>query len=148
MVGVFTFPSLDVIEAGYSFGYMGQELMNPPSVEGWHEGVEWIDSGTLVERINFASKYLGDINEPGVQNIIQRISSINTGELTPEELVDNCLDLIGPVTVTTSTRQDIVDHVGTTGSLKLRAGELSKHDQQRIAEVLKLIASSREFQLA
>lgn len=23
---------------------MGQALLNPPSVEGWHEGEEWIDS--------------------------------------------------------------------------------------------------------
>ena len=34
--------------------YMGMDLMNPPTVEGWHTGHEWIDSGTLVERINFA----------------------------------------------------------------------------------------------
>ena len=26
--------------------YMGQDLMNPPTVEGWHTGREWIDSGT------------------------------------------------------------------------------------------------------
>ena len=33
---------------------MGQALMDPPSVEGWHTGKEWIDGGTLTERINFA----------------------------------------------------------------------------------------------
>ena len=33
--------------------YMGQDLANPLTVEGWHTGQEWIDSGTLVERINF-----------------------------------------------------------------------------------------------
>src|SRR5262249_21154248 len=33
--------------------YMGQGLFQPPSVEGWHEGLEWIDSGTLLERVNF-----------------------------------------------------------------------------------------------
>ena len=31
---------------------MGQSLLNPPTVEGWHTGSEWIDSGTLSERIN------------------------------------------------------------------------------------------------
>ena len=35
---------------------MGQDLMNPPSVEGWHTGKEWIDTGILVERINFAGR--------------------------------------------------------------------------------------------
>ena len=39
--------------------YMGMDLMNPPTVEGWHTGHEWIDSGTLVERINFAARIPG-----------------------------------------------------------------------------------------
>jgi uncharacterized protein (DUF1800 family) len=47
--------------------YMGMDLMNPPTVEGWHTGHEWIDSGTLVERINFASQYLGRTDLPGVK---------------------------------------------------------------------------------
>ena len=29
---------------------MGQTLMDPPTVEGWHTGKEWIDGGTLTER--------------------------------------------------------------------------------------------------
>ena len=47
--------------------YMGMDLMNPPTVEGWHTGREWIDSGTLVERINFAAEWLGNTETPGVQ---------------------------------------------------------------------------------
>ena len=39
---------------------MGQDLLNPPSVEGWHTGKEWIDTGCLVERINFAAQQVGD----------------------------------------------------------------------------------------
>ena len=46
---------------------MGQDLMNPPTVEGWHTGREWIDSGTLVERINFAAEMLGNTELEGVQ---------------------------------------------------------------------------------
>ena len=41
-------------------GTMGQALLNPPSVEGWHAGVEWIDTGNLVERINFAGEQISD----------------------------------------------------------------------------------------
>ena len=50
--------------------YMGMDLLNPPTVEGWHTGHEWIDSGTLVERINFASDYLGKTDLPGVESLI------------------------------------------------------------------------------
>ncbi|MBK7874984.1 MAG: DUF1800 domain-containing protein [Planctomycetes bacterium] len=34
---------------------MGQTLFNPPSVEGWHEGLAWINTATLFERANFAN---------------------------------------------------------------------------------------------
>ena len=40
--------------------YMGQDLLNPPSVEGWHTGSGWIDSGTLVSRINFVADQVGN----------------------------------------------------------------------------------------
>ncbi|MEK7814333.1 MAG: DUF1800 domain-containing protein, partial [Chloroflexota bacterium] len=41
-----------LVEISQEPKYMGMDLMNPPTVEGWHTGREWIDSGTLVERIN------------------------------------------------------------------------------------------------
>ena len=47
--------------------YMGMDLMNPPTVEGWHTGREWIDSGTLVERINYATDLLGNTELAGGQ---------------------------------------------------------------------------------
>ena len=37
-------------------GYMGQDILDPPSVEGWHTGEEWINSGALVERVNFVGR--------------------------------------------------------------------------------------------
>jgi len=40
--------------------YEGQWLNNPPSVEGWHQGADWLDTGPVVERVNFATKPLGD----------------------------------------------------------------------------------------
>ena len=43
-------------------GFMGQALLNPPSVEGWHTGEEWITSGALVDRVNFAAGHVGDLS--------------------------------------------------------------------------------------
>jgi uncharacterized protein (DUF1800 family) len=45
--------------------YMGQDLLNPPSVEGWHTGKEWINSGSLMSRINFVADMVGNVNLPG-----------------------------------------------------------------------------------
>ena len=50
--------------------YMGQDLMNPPTVEGWHTGKEWIDSGSLVERINYVADELSDTSKPGVRAMV------------------------------------------------------------------------------
>ena len=72
--------------------YMGQWLLNPPSVEGWHWGTEWIDSGALVERVNFASERLGNLSSPGVQTIVDHILSNKNGSgLIAEEVVEDAL---------------------------------------------------------
>ena len=54
---------------------MGQALLNPPTVEGWHTGKEWIDSGTLVERINFVADQVGNMELPGIKLIVDRMNS-------------------------------------------------------------------------
>jgi Protein of unknown function (DUF1800) len=33
----------------------GQELFAPPSVKGWDGGSSWINSSTLLERLNWAA---------------------------------------------------------------------------------------------
>ena len=70
---------------------MGQELANPPSVESWHTGSEWIDGGALVRRVNFAANLLGDTSLPGVHSMVENIRG--RGGLTPEEFVDSCFEL-------------------------------------------------------
>ena len=144
----FQLPRLDMVEVARATGWMGQELLNPPSVEGWHEGLEWMDSGALVERVNFASTYLGDLEEPGVRAIIDRLASMDCGVLSPEQVVDGCLDLVGPISVDEPTRRALVSYVAQGGDVSLRDRTPGDESEQRIAEVLKLISSSREYQLA
>ncbi|NJO33461.1 MAG: DUF1800 domain-containing protein, partial [Rhodospirillales bacterium] len=57
---------------------MGQDLLNPPSVEGWHTGKEWINSGALMARINFVAEQVGNTSLPGVQAIIKRLKAKGT----------------------------------------------------------------------
>src|SRR5215211_4461898 len=92
LVGDYRFPDWGIKDIALEFRYMGQDLMNPPSVEGWHTGKEWIDTGILVERINFAAGQVGDIDKPGVRKIIERLRAM--GELSPDQFVDEMLQLI------------------------------------------------------
>src|SRR5215471_603806 len=89
--------------------FMGMDLMNPPTVEGWHTGHEWIDSGTLVERINFAAEYLGRTGLPGVQDMIHRLAA-RGASLSPEAFVEGCIDLVGCLNLGADTRRELVAH--------------------------------------
>ena len=137
-------PGLELL--GEEAGYQGQELINPPSVEGWHTGAEWIDSGSLVRRVNFAADRLSDINMPGVQSIIRRIKA--RGDMSPVEFADSCLDLLGPLEVTHATRQELLSLAEQGGKLCWDTEEASDTSARIVGDMLALIAASREFQFA
>jgi uncharacterized protein (DUF1800 family) len=118
-------------------GLMGQTLNNPPSVEGWHEGHEWIDTGTLVERINFVSEQFGDEHKPRLTKIIANIKASHEGEMSPTTLVQNCLDHLGFISVEENTLQALNSYADQT-----------EHSANRINGLLRLIGTSKEYQLA
>ena len=124
---------------------MGQQLLDPPSVEGWHTGQEWINTATLMARVNFASRQFADVYKPGVQAIIERLRA-QEPTLSPERLVDACLDLVGPLTVAESTRQELIMHAATAGDLHFGADDATT--VAHIRDMLQLIVSMREYQLA
>ena len=125
--------------------YMGMDLMNPPTVEGWHTGREWIDSGTLVERINYASELLGNIELPGVRSLVNRLKA-QGATLSPEAFVDGCLDLIGPLAVDNATRDELVTHAQKAGDLRHGSGAEESEFTRRTGEMFQMIASTAEFQ--
>jgi len=146
LVGGYEFPAPGIGEMSKQPQYMGQDLLNPPSVEGWHTGVEWINSGSLMRRVNFTADMVGDINKPGVQSIINRLKS--NGTLSAEGLVDNCLDLMGPLEVDSETRQELVEHANTEGEMNWNSDSSSDSANERISEMLQLISSLRDYQYA
>ena len=141
-------PELGIERVSNNMLYMGQGLLQPPTVEGWHEGVEWIDSGSLVERVNFAAKELSNVSSPGVRNIIDRLAATGDGILTPAEFADGCVDLLGPFDVTEDTRAVLVDYASRHGDLDLRERQPGDESEQRVGNMLRLIAATREYQLA
>ena len=145
-VGDFQWPRPGILSFAVEPGYQGQELLNPPSVEGWQTGAGWIDSGSLVRRINFAADRLSNIEMPGVQSIIRRIRAM--GDMSSVEFVDICLDLIGPLEVTDKTYQELTSLAEQGGELRWDAEEMSSTSAQRVGDMLALIAASGEYQFA
>ena len=146
LVGGAEFPGPGLGELSRQITYMGQELLNPPSVEGWHTGVEWINSGTLMRRINFSADLVGDVSRPGVQYIIAKLKT--QGVLPPDGFVDTCLELMGPIDVDQDTRQELVGHASSTGPLRWGSEEDVGGSTQQVAEMLQLIVSLRDYQYA
>ena len=81
MAGSYQSPTLGIEKVTNQSLFMGQGLLQPPTVEGWHEGVEWIDSGSFVERLNFAAKELSNVSRPGVRAIIDRLAQGERGNV-------------------------------------------------------------------
>ena len=146
LVGGSGFPAPGIGNLGRQMGYMGQEILNPPSVEGWHTGTEWINSGALMRRINFTADLVGDLDRPGVQSIMSALKI--RGDLSPEEFVNACLDLMGPLDADDLTRKELIDHANLEGSLNWGDEEESNLSTQRVGEMLQLIVSLRDYQYA
>ncbi|MGH7039602.1 MAG: DUF1800 domain-containing protein [Stellaceae bacterium] len=145
LVGGQEIPKPGYGELSMNTAYMGQDLLNPPSVEGWHTGKEWINSGSLMARINFMAERIGDTSLPGVRNIVNRLKQ--RGSLSPEQLVDGCLDFLGPIEVGTDTKQQLLAQANQWGQTSWSNGGSQAADQH-VGEMLQLIVATREYQFA
>ena len=145
LTGGHRMPALEDIKVGVAAGIMGQQLLDPPSVEGWHTGAEWITTGSLVDRINFVTAQLADTSKPGVQLMIDHIRRQGPS-LSPDQLTDLCLELMGPLVVSENTKKQLLDHAASDGDL-ITSTDDNPDATARIVQMLQLVASTREYQL-
>jgi len=143
LVGDFNLPKPGMNAMALNIRYMGQDLMNPPTVEGWHTGREWIDSGTLVERINFTADAVGNTSHPGIQAIIQRLASQGP-TISPEQLVDGCLDMLGAYELTEVTRNELLAMSQGEGDIRTGTQEF----ESRVGQMLQSIVATTEYLFA
>ena len=148
LAGTHRSPDVDDIDLALNTTYMGQTLLDPPSVEGWHTGREWINTAGLVQRVNFAVNQFSDVTRPGVRSITDRISVQSTTSISAEGLVDACLDLIGPLQVSATSRQELVDQASAGGELKFGSEDEDRSSAERVRDMLQLIVATREYQMA
>ena len=147
LTGEFNRPRRQIVERQQQMTWMGQFLINPPSVEGWNEGLGWIDTGALVERLNFASSQLGNSNYLGVRSIIQNVATNGGSSVSPEELVDRCLDELGMISVSDDTRDSLINYASADGDITANP-TLDAETSERVAQLLQMVAATHEFQRA
>ena len=88
-----------------------------------------------------------DPDKPGVRAIIDRLAAQDSGKFSPEQLVDSCLDLMGPIQISEEApRVALIDHVAIEGDISLEGHEPGDVAEKRVAELLGLIASTKDYQ--
>jgi uncharacterized protein (DUF1800 family) len=141
LVGAYQVPEPTMPDMGLQSIYMGQALLDPPSVEGWDTGKEWINSGSLLARVNFVADRVANTSLPGVQTIIAQIRG--DGVKSPEDLLEATLEHMGFLEVRAETRDQLLEHVND-------GGDLDWSDEAaavtRIGEMLALVGATTEYQ--
>jgi uncharacterized protein (DUF1800 family) len=117
---------------------MGQKLLDPPTVEGWHTGGEWIDGGNLTERVNFAVDEIGEGLAPGIQTLIQRMKDSEVLG-SAESLVNAVLAETGSAEVSDRTREALTDFANDADG---------EDEATRIIRLLRLAVATPEYQFA
>ncbi len=143
IMGDFDTPKPRFYDPALQISYMGQDLLNPPTVEGWHTGKEWIDSGTLVERVNFAAGEMGRTDAPGIKSIVARLA--DRGEvLSADALLDGCLELLGGYELMPETRELFLSQAVKVGEINTAGEDFAG----QVSQLLQLIVATQEYQFA
>ena len=140
-MGDFTRPKPRMYDMALEIRYMGQDLMNPPTVEGWHTGKEWIDSGTLVERVNYAASEMGRIDAPGIKAVVHRFSDAGP-IVSAGDLLDGCLEMLGGYQLMDETRNLFMTYLENEENIATGGAEFA----QQVGQMLQLIVSTQEYQ--
>jgi hypothetical protein len=69
------------------------------------------------------------------------------GSLSPEQLVDGCLDLLGPLEVSGDTKQQLLSQANEWGQVSWDGSKAEVSDQY-VGQMLQLIVATREYQFA
>jgi len=77
---------------------MGQELLNPPDVAGWPGGTEWINTRTLLARVNFSSAVTTEMNRRGTlaERMKTELLVPNADLSSPESMVNSVWEALLP----------------------------------------------------
>jgi uncharacterized protein (DUF1800 family) len=113
---------------------MGQQLFEPPDVNGWELGPGWISTSSMLSRMNFASTLAGN----------QRFNLARDAQpyrQTPERVLEYMLArfrTMGYSAAATTAMQDYLRSTAWTGS--------DAQLQQRVPGLTRLIVGSGEYQ--
>ena len=121
---------------------MGQELFNPFDVSGWPNGGEWINSSTLLNRLNFVHS-ISLASGHFLHDIVGSIKSRNIDSTVPA--VDYFLDLFLDGIVGGEEKAVLVAYLD---GLLTKNGSKSSFNNSTLGSLIYLVMASPDYQLA
>ena len=115
---------------------MGQQLLEPPDVNGWELGRGWFTTGAMLARMNFASA-LTTNQKFNLRDVFRGKAA------TPDALLESAFDRVSTAPFTAASRSALIDYVNAGGSYTGTETQLANKG----AGVVHLIVGSGEYQL-
>jgi uncharacterized protein (DUF1800 family) len=115
---------------------MGQQLLEPPDVNGWELGRGWFSTGGMLARMNFASQ-LATNQKFNLRDAFRGHAA------TPDALVATALERLSPTEYAAGSHAALLDYVNAGGAWTASDTQLANKG----AGVVHLIVGSGEYQL-
>jgi uncharacterized protein (DUF1800 family) len=131
-----------------SLNRMGMALYNPPDVNGWHWGVDWIGSDSLLERLNAANQLVTQRGDNAKYGIDPRAIVARYGS-SAAQIVDGLLEDLVDRDVAPDVRNGLVSYMvtGYGGPAEDFAKDAGRVDRT-VRSVAHLIMSTPIYQMA
>ena len=123
---------------GTDLASLGQNLLHPPTVKGWHGGRYWLNEATLLERSHLAGALLAG-SGPYEKGLDPWAVAQTNGQATPKAAASFLIDIFLQGDVDAQVRQAILREATSA-----RPGNTSA----ALRRVAHLVATLPEFQLA
>jgi uncharacterized protein (DUF1800 family) len=114
---------------------MGQQLFEPPDVNGWELGRGWFSSGAMLARMNFAAQ-LATNQKFNLRDAFRGKAG------SPDDLVAHALDRLTPSPYTAGSEAALVEYVTAGGAWTGSDAQLAT----KASGVVHLIVGSGEYQ--
>ena len=117
---------------------MGQLLFEPPNVAGWHLGVDWFSTGTMLARANFAATVAASQKDFLAASLASD-ATVNSADA----LLATMLDRVTPAPFDQGPQQALMTYLLADGPWRGTESELTT----RAAGLARLLVGCSEYQL-
>lgn len=126
---------------------MGEELFNPPNVEGWPGGAAWLTNATFFNRLNFLDGLVRPTNALAGPLATEPLLTANT-IATAGALTDYLIGLLIDGAPATGARDAIVDYASDSKGAGAALPTDATTRDRKVRGVVYLVLATPEFELS